>query len=107
MTFSGLLIKVWVSWRQTSGAKPDSWKASTLVSLAVLFSAIQVLLSAIWLMLLPPVIHYDQDKWVCYPSADLDSHLLVSMMYIVGLLFATAVFAIKTCSQVIQMKFIN
>lgn len=91
---------MWTVWKQTRSEKVEVPKPSTLIMLSMSFSVLQVIFSGLWLLLVPPRTRFDSDKWICYPAGDLDSHLLVSMIYIIGILLATAVLAIQASAKV-------
>ncbi|KAJ4435410.1 hypothetical protein ANN_18025 [Periplaneta americana] len=73
-----------------------------LLTMALALMMIQVLLAGGWLLLLPPQVYMlaskDVPLWRCYPKGHFESHLLLSLVYVILLITATATIALLCCS---------
>jgi hypothetical protein len=73
-----------------------------LLTMVLALLTIQVLVTGGWLILLPPQIYMlaskDATLLRCYPSGHFESHLLLSMVYVILLVTATATVALLCCS---------
>jgi hypothetical protein len=100
-----LPLQVYTTWQLNSSAEPlvNILTVPTgLLTMVLALSLIQVLLTGGWLILLPPQIYMlaskDATLWRCYPSGHFESHLLLSMVYVILLVTATATVALLCCS---------
>ncbi|XP_069678510.1 uncharacterized protein [Periplaneta americana] len=103
--FAGMLLKVFTTWRLTSSAEPlvnMLTRPTGLLTMALALMMIQVLLAGGWLLLLPPQVYMlaskDVPLWRCYPKGHFESHLLLSLVYVILLITATATIALLCCS---------
>ncbi|KAJ9600381.1 hypothetical protein L9F63_009309, partial [Diploptera punctata] len=103
--FAGMLLKVFTTWRITMSAEPFKAmlaRPTGLLSMAVSLIMIQVLLTGGWLLLFPPQAYMLASKdfplWRCYPNGNFESHLLLSLVYVILLITATATVALLCCS---------
>jgi hypothetical protein len=101
-----MILQVFVTWRINSSAKPLTkllTHPAGLLTLAVALTMIQVLLAGGWLILLPPQTYMFASKdvplWHCYPNGHFESHLLLSMVFVILLVTATATVALLCCSR--------
>ncbi|PSN42851.1 hypothetical protein C0J52_16424, partial [Blattella germanica] len=103
--FAGMLLKVFTTWRITASAEPLKnmlARPSGLLTMALALTMIQVLLAGGWLLLFPPQVYMLASKempiWRCYPKGHFESHLLLSLVYVILLITATATVALLCCS---------
>nr|CAD7415595.1 unnamed protein product [Timema poppensis] len=104
--FSGMLLKVFTTWRLNARGdlnKDTISRPASLVTLVVALALIQALISGGWLVLIPPQIFLvtvaHPPIWRCYPGGNFESHLLLSLMYVILLLASTAVVALFCSSS--------
>jgi len=98
-------FQVFTTWQLNSSAEPlinMLTRPSGLLTMVLALMMIQVLLAGGWLILLPPQIYRHASKdvpfWHCYPNGHFESHLLLSMVYVILLVTATATVALLCCS---------
>lgn len=101
--FSGMLVKVMNTWRlmgyNGSRILNDGTRLSSpagLLVIAVGLVIIQIVLSAAWLILMPPKIGAYESVWRCDPPTTFEEGLVVSLVYVMLLLAITTLFAILT-----------
>nr|CAD7589963.1 unnamed protein product [Timema genevievae] len=104
--FAGMLLKVFTTWRLNARGdlnKNTISRPASLVTLVVALALIQALISGGWLVLIPPQIFLvtvaHPPIWRCYPGGNFESHLLLSLMYVILLLASTAVVALFCSSS--------
>nr|CAD7198909.1 unnamed protein product [Timema douglasi] len=104
--FAGMLLKVFTTWRLNARGdlnKDTISRPASLVTLVVALALIQALISGGWLVLIPPQIFLvtvaHPPIWRCYPGGNFESHLLLSLMYVILLLASTAVVALFCSSS--------
>ncbi|KAG8185577.1 hypothetical protein JTE90_023279 [Oedothorax gibbosus] len=103
IVFSGMLVKVMNTWRLMgyNGARilSDGTRLSSpagLLVIAVGLVIIQVVLSAAWLILMPPRTGAWEGAFRCAPPTTFEEGLVVSLVYVMLLLAITALFAMLT-----------
>ncbi|XP_047118721.1 uncharacterized protein LOC124799226 [Schistocerca piceifrons] len=102
--FSAMLLKASSIWRENTRKKfTEDWLfcSSGLIIMAVILTVIQVILSGVWLLLIPPqpylTIETGINFWKCYPSGNFHAHLLISLIYVILLLIMAAVVSLISC----------
>lgn len=105
MTSQFVTLQVFTTWQLNSSAEPlmnTLTRPTGLLTMALALVMMQVLLAGGWLILLPPQIYVlaskDVPLWRCYPNGHFESHLLLSMVYVILLITATATVALLCCS---------
>ncbi|XP_077511688.1 uncharacterized protein LOC144122047 [Amblyomma americanum] len=100
--FSGMLVKVLNTWRLMGYHQRmhhDTTQLSSpagLLLVACGLVVIQVVLTAAWLVLMPPRIGLYERVWRCAPPASFEDELVVSMVYVMLLLAVTILFSVLT-----------
>ncbi|KFM58685.1 Metabotropic glutamate receptor 3, partial [Stegodyphus mimosarum] len=101
--FSGMLVKVMNTWRlmgyNGSRILSDGTRLSSpagLLVIAVGLVIIQIVLSAAWLILMPPKTGAFEQVWRCAPPTTFEEGLVVSLIYVMLLLAITTLFALLT-----------
>uniref|UniRef100_A0A131YFX7 Pheromone and odorant receptor n=1 Tax=Rhipicephalus appendiculatus TaxID=34631 RepID=A0A131YFX7_RHIAP len=100
--FSGMLVKVLNTWRLMGYHQRmhhDTTQLSSPAGLLVIacgLVVIQVVLTAAWLVLMPPRIGLYERVWRCAPPASFEDELVVSMVYVMLLLAVTILFSVLT-----------
>lgn len=101
--FSGLLVKVINMWRMMgyhgNRMLNDGTKLSSpagLLVIAVGLVLIQIILTAAWLILIPPKIGMYNSVWRCSPPSTSEEELVISLVYVMLLLLITILFSILT-----------
>ncbi|XP_054713001.1 uncharacterized protein LOC129222515 [Uloborus diversus] len=101
--FSGMLVKVMNTWRlmgyNGSRILSDGTRLSSpagLLVIAVGLVIIQIVLSAAWLILIPPKTGTYEHVWRCAPPTTFEEGLVVSLIYVMLLLAITTLFALLT-----------
>ncbi|XP_049964510.1 uncharacterized protein LOC126484952 [Schistocerca serialis cubense] len=102
--FSAMLLKASSIWRENTRKKfTEDWLfcSSGLIIMAVILTVIQVILSGVWLLLIPPQPYLTTETginfWKCYPSGNFHAHLLISLIYVILLLIMAAVVSLISC----------
>jgi hypothetical protein len=100
------MLQVFTTWQINNSSEPVInmlIHPVGLLTLALALMMIQVLLAGGWLILLPPQTYMFTSKDVpllhCYPNGHFESHLLLSMVYVILLVTATATVALLCCSR--------
>lgn len=57
---------------------------------------IQVILSAAWLILIPPTTGIHGGEWRCHPATTFEDELVISLVYVMLMLAITILFAVLT-----------
>ncbi|XP_067137488.1 uncharacterized protein [Centruroides vittatus] len=101
--FSGLLVKVINMWRMMgyhgNRMLNDGTKLSSpagLLVIAVGLVLIQIILTAAWLILIPPKIGLYNGVWRCSPPSTSEEELVISLVYVMLLLLITILFSLLT-----------
>lgn len=102
--FSGMLVKVLNTWRLmgyhgNNRMHHDGTQLTSPAGLLVVacgLVVIQVVLTAAWLVLMPPRIGLYERVWRCAPPASFEDELVVSMVYVMLLLAVTILFSVLT-----------
>lgn len=102
---SGMLVKAMNTWRRMTykSKREGEFKISSpcsLFSITLGLITVHVIVTIVWLIVLPPKPGYYNQSWRCYPSSStlgfLDTESLVSLLYIILLITITTFFCILT-----------
>lgn len=101
--FSGMLIKVMNTWRLmgSNGNRmmTDATRMSSpagLLVIAVGLVVVQIILTAAWLVLMPPKTGLYRGMWRCSPPTTFEDELIISLVYVMLLLAVTILFSVLT-----------
>nr|XP_042904453.1 uncharacterized protein LOC107446482 isoform X2 [Parasteatoda tepidariorum] len=104
--FSGMLVKVMNIWRMMGyrgnhffGDVYHMTNPAALLVVAVGLVIIQVILSAAWLILIPPTTGLHAGEWRCHPATTFEDELVISLVYVMLMLAITMLFSILTWSS--------
>ena len=102
---SGMLVKAMNTWRRMTykSKREGEFKISSpcsLFSITLGLITVHLIVTVVWLIVLPPKPGYYNHSWKCYPSTStlgfLDTESLVSLLYIILLIAMTTFFCLLT-----------
>ncbi|XP_014676134.1 PREDICTED: metabotropic glutamate receptor-like [Priapulus caudatus] len=102
--YSGFFIKVMNGWRlnqyqlkRAAGYSKLSTPGGLLV-ISLSLVLVQCMVAAQWIILVPPAVEFVGGAWVCAPTDGYHSALVLSLVYVIGLLLLTVAMAWLCCN---------